>query len=1448
LPDKLPVTAGVQVCDTPSGKSWSRLSDDVMSSYLKFAGRDWPFIGLRPFRYDDHEYFFGREEALEVLDPLVTNKRFVAIVGSSGSGKSSLISAGLRPRFEKVADHRWNWIEMRPADAPVRKLALALADLTSETGDLLQAWADRFERVLTKSSFGIAEVLRLIRQRSEVGRVLLLVDQFEELFRFASLRSEGSLDPATFAERRDEATAFVRLLLAATESPEVPIHVVVTMRSDFIGDCARFHGLPEAVSRSQFLVPGMTRDQREDVIRKPLKLAGGEVDPDLVQRALNATNEEPDQLPILQHAMMRCWERASHRRRQEVDHRPHLRMKDYTAVGGVDKALSVHANEILKALGRQPDSTTIGLGLATKRIFQALTETDQEGRSVRRPQRFHDLVQYVRPDDVSGGAAKEATGLVVDRFASHDCSFLRVIPPADTNDYSDSIIDIGHEALIRRWDRLEGNGEENWIREEERDAEQYRGLLRYAAARSIIPPEDLTQLEDWWSKRKPNSFWARRYTTHNEDNFEKVREVCARSRAAANLAIEEQRRNEFRIIATMANAIRNPRLYNGAADSLAMALSNKRPDLPNVTEYIQLLYNGLGELREKRRIHSPVKQIFALSFAPASKLLAAAVPSKLLFFDTDTGKLVHSEKTRGGWVLSLRWSPDGKRIYVGTSPVGRIIAVCSIKKLGKYFTDPGKHKSVDVGSDVHPAGAGAWSYDSKWIVVAGWQRRASIWDAARGRFKRPIADKRLGRNPLDYMFSDIAASAHGKRIALGAASGKIHIFSARSTGKDGFSLKLEKSLNPIDKTTNPLPYSLAFDPRNRDRLVAAYMPSPYMAWWKIDENDHSTFGDEESGPVWRTAFDPAGKLVASATNDAVVRLWTLPDPDSAVQLRGHLGSVFAVDISPENGIVASASFDGTIRLWAKDSPLSPTLLPGSASMPAPNVFSVQNGQISVTADGGKNRSGRLPEKFAKISAAAVSANGAGIAVVPRFGRPALLVNLSDQGTTAAVTLPCVKTKWTAVAFIENDSCIAAKTKDGKIFAWPFYSDVRSLEQLAKEHLPLVRDKNGSEKRLSGPRLAEAQIAVPAYSARPHVHDEYLVPLRREGEVENAKSLKATSESRQRSIKWLANNLQIIELNDTALRNFNLDRIHMAPQSSFTRANLENGSFEGTVLQDAKFTYATITSLNFANADLQSARFNEAVVSKTSFEGADLKFARFDGARLLSEVNFSQADLNGTSFRNLTYDSLPNFDRTAWWLASGWNLDQVAGFVKKFGGADPERRRVVGEYPMFDRELNRFETMLKKTSINKTSINTLQRAVALDGKAWTLAIHGIDLEEAERVSRGALKTLKSSRLSNEDKAKPLSYISDTLAYILLQKHRTEEAREVKKEDYGVQDPGGIFRHALALYMLGNEKEASDMLNGSEQVKSYSPSHELYLLYNYLVGSGSGFMEIFGDVAK
>lgn len=308
-----------------------------MSSCQVTAGCERPFIGLRPFEYSDRDYFFGREDELDALELQVKQNCFVAVVGRSGCGKSSLIRAGLRARLVKVSDPHWNWIEMHPGGAPIRGLALAMAGLTGETGDLLEAWADRFESVVSQSSFGLGEALSQILavRRSERTRVLLVVDQFEELFRFANLRSERRLDLETAAERRDEATMFVRLLLTAMRSPMLPLHSIVVMRSDFLGHCAGFHGLPEAVSQSQFLVPGMTRDQVEDVIRKPVQLAGGQIDPGLVQCALNDTKEDPDQLLILQRAMMRCWERACQRGNRDIGYRPHLTIDDYRKVGRV---------------------------------------------------------------------------------------------------------------------------------------------------------------------------------------------------------------------------------------------------------------------------------------------------------------------------------------------------------------------------------------------------------------------------------------------------------------------------------------------------------------------------------------------------------------------------------------------------------------------------------------------------------------------------------------------------------------------------------------------------------------------------------------------------------------------------------------------------------------------------------------------------------------------------------------------------------------------------------------------------------------------------------------------------------------------------------------------------------------------------------------------------------
>jgi energy-coupling factor transporter ATP-binding protein EcfA2 len=275
---------------------------------------DRPFPGLRPFAFEDREFFFGRETQTYALYRLIVQSRFVAVVGSSGSGKSSLVRAGLLPLLadesEDPGGRKWLLKEMRPGDAPLARLADALAELSHDEDPVIAA--TRRERIQFDlgSSFGIAKVLDKIEGLGD-ATFLLVVDQFEELFRFAGSAASGTAGDLRDAVRsRDEAADFVKLLLEASRSPAHHVRVLLTMRSDFIGECARFQGLPEAVSATQFLVPSLTRDQREEVIRGPIEKAGGTIDPALAQRLLNDSSDDLDQLPVLQHCLLRLWERA----------------------------------------------------------------------------------------------------------------------------------------------------------------------------------------------------------------------------------------------------------------------------------------------------------------------------------------------------------------------------------------------------------------------------------------------------------------------------------------------------------------------------------------------------------------------------------------------------------------------------------------------------------------------------------------------------------------------------------------------------------------------------------------------------------------------------------------------------------------------------------------------------------------------------------------------------------------------------------------------------------------------------------------------------------------------------------------------------------------------------------------------------------------------------------
>ncbi|WP_241018587.1 PDZ domain-containing protein [Paraburkholderia sp. Tr-20389] len=485
-----------------------------MTTVIEFSNS--PYPGLRPFRYDESDVFFGRERQIDLLIERLARNHFLAVIGSSGCGKSSLVRAGLLPAlnagFMAQVGSRWRIVEMRPGDHPVQRLTCALTDAHLFGPTLPVEEASAFiEACLRRGPLGIVEVLNSADALRDQA-LLLLVDQFEETFRYSEPRP------------LDEAEAFVALILASTAQRNVPIYVVLTMRSDYLGDCAAFRDLAEAVSNSQYLTPRLTRGELKLAIEGPARVFGGQIDPKLLNRLLNDFDNEADQLPLLQHALACMWER-------QVDSgsdSPHLTMADCEAIGGVRMALSNQADAILAEL--PSDQQHIA-----QAMFRRLTGSSSGRRDVRAPSRVAEVAEIacVAPEEVIA---------VVEAFARTDRGLL-LVPEGPLR--ADSMLDICHESLIRQWTRLS-----EWSEKEALSAETYR-LLEQTARRwkkgeaALWSTPDLENALAWEAREKPTATWARRYGGDFDRAMEFLR--ASETRHQADVAAKEaSRRHQLR--------------------------------------------------------------------------------------------------------------------------------------------------------------------------------------------------------------------------------------------------------------------------------------------------------------------------------------------------------------------------------------------------------------------------------------------------------------------------------------------------------------------------------------------------------------------------------------------------------------------------------------------------------------------------------------------------------------------------------------------------------------------------------------------------------------------------------------------------------------------------------------------------------------------------------------
>ncbi len=455
-----------------------------------------PYPGLRPFQFEEAHLFFGRDEQRNELLNRLRSSRFLAVVGTSGSGKSSLVRAGLLPGlhagFMDRAGTRWRIADTRPGGNPIGRLAAALDKAgVLRDRELGENELSFTETSLRRSAHGLVTAVKEAHL-PEHQRLLVLVDQFEELFRFVD-ETDQAVDAA------NDASAFVKLLLAAVHQDEVPIYVVLTMRTDYLGDCARFRNLPEAINEGQYLIPRLTRSQRREAIIGPAAIQNVHFSPILLNRLLNDVGDNPDQLPILQHALMRTWGNWHDSAPEDSE----IMLNHYEEIGGMSSALSRHAESIYQGLAR-------GLSkqngerrkLIAEKMFKCLTEETETNHQVRRLATLKEIARSAR-------AEIDEVKSIVDEFREPESSFL--MPPHDEKLKAKTYIDISHESLIRNWTRLK-----EWAHEEAGSADAYERLAHNARLwdkgdEDLMTGRRLRMTLEWEQKQNPTKAWARRY-------------------------------------------------------------------------------------------------------------------------------------------------------------------------------------------------------------------------------------------------------------------------------------------------------------------------------------------------------------------------------------------------------------------------------------------------------------------------------------------------------------------------------------------------------------------------------------------------------------------------------------------------------------------------------------------------------------------------------------------------------------------------------------------------------------------------------------------------------------------------------------------------------------------------------------------------------------------------
>jgi WD40 repeat protein/uncharacterized caspase-like protein len=862
-----------------------------------------PYRGLQAFTEDDAQYFYGRESLTQQLLQAIQQQACLAVVGASGSGKSSIVQAGLIAQLRQgqqiPSSDQWFIARMRPGDRPLDALAKRLADRPE--------YQFQIEGFLHQGAEGFVQ---WIRTRPE-PMVLLVVDQFEELF---------TLSPAEDRRR------FLALILEAVQYASDRFKLVLTLRADFIASGLEIPELAPVLQRSSlFVSPSLADEDYRSVIVRPAEQVGLTVEPALVEVLLKELDRSPGNLPLLEFVLEQLWQQRDSGQ---------LTLKAYQQqIGGLQGALERKAQSTYDLLDPMAQD-------CARWIFLSLTQLGDNTEDTRRRILKADLVVSKYSSELIDRTLQILTSAKLIVINTDDSL------PAQSRDASSVTptlspmsvtIEVAHEILIRHWSTLRWWLDENrsrlraqrqieqaatqWDKHDRQDDFLLRGI-RLAEAEELyiqytdeLSTETQQFIEACLAARQREQDEAKRQLKRAQRIAVTIGVLGLSATGFAGLSMWNQRNAQIREVQALSASSEAMLNSNAQLESLIAAVKAGRQTqqldrpwnfLPMSAKMgaIATLQQALTQTQELNRLTAHAQQVNSSVMSPDGQTIATASDDGTVKLWSNNGQFLRDLTGHQDRVLAVAFSSGSS--LIATASADKTIRIWN--REGKLLQTLTGHADWVTDVQFNPKG--------KFLASASRDGTIKLW-----RLGVPIREQQTLRGHQGWV-NAIRFSGDGQQLVSGGEDGIVRLWQVNNaTGSAAF------------KANNGRITSVAFSPDEKRIAIAGENKAAKL---------FSTTGQElaslqgHSDQVNSISFNPDGTKIATGSIDGTIRLWS-SEGDAIRIIRGHGSAITHVNFSRNGLELLSASADKTARIWRIN--------------PADKLFEQGVSVISVSPDG-----------------------------------------------------------------------------------------------------------------------------------------------------------------------------------------------------------------------------------------------------------------------------------------------------------------------------------------------------------------------------------------------------------------------------------------------------------------------------------------------------------------